>query len=177
VAIAVDASHNVWVANQSAVTVTKVSPDGKTFTDYACCNGASGLAIDPTGNIWVANYYGDSVSEISSTGSIISNGYTSNGTIYHPQGIAADGAGNIWVANFRAGYLTELAGASSTNPGQPISPAAGWAPDSNLFGAFAVAIDATGNLWVTNFNNNSITEFVGIASPVKTPLLGPARTP
>jgi streptogramin lyase len=179
VALAVDASHNVWVANQSDITVTKVSQDGKTFTDYACCNGPSGLAIDPSGNVWVANFYGDSVSEISSTGSIVSSGgYTSGGSIVRPQGIASDGAGNIWVANFRATYLTELAGASSANPGQPISPAnVGWAADSKLAGAFAVAVDASGNVWVTNFNNDSITEFIGMASPVRTPMIGPVQTP
>ena len=143
------------------------------------CDGPSGLAIDPSGNVWVANFYGDSVSQISSTGSIVSGGgYTSGGSILRPQGIASDGAGNIFVTNFRRGFLTELAGASSSNTGQPISPAdVGWAADSRLSGAFAVAIDASGNVWVTNFNNNSITEFIGMASPVKTPMIGPVQTP
>ena len=94
VALAVDASHNVWVANFSDVTVTKVSQDGKTFTNYACCNAPDGLAIDQAGNVWIANYYGDSVSQISPTGAVVSNGaYTAGGTIYHPQGIAIDGGG------------------------------------------------------------------------------------
>ncbi len=43
--------------------------------------------------------------------------------------------------------------------------------------AFALAIDASGNLWVTNFGNDTLTEFVGLATPVKTPLLGPPQAP
>ena len=179
-AIAIDASHNVWVANQEDLTVTKVSPDGQTFTNFSCCNGSSGLAIDQLGNIWISNYYGNSVSRISSTGTVVANGtYTANGTLSSPQATAIDGAGNVWVGNFHAGYLTELAGASSTTPapGQPLSPNAGWAPDAKLFGAYAIAIDPSGNLWVSNLYGASVTEFIGLAAPVKTPLIGPPQNP
>ena len=185
VALAVDASHNVWVGNQSGTTVVKVSPDGQTFNSYACCNAASGLAIDQLGDVWAANYYGDSISELSNSGTVLFNGYTAGGNVYHPQGIAVDGAGNVWIANFyfrpdlKFTYLTELAGASSTTPapGQPLSPNPGWAPDAGLSGPYALAIDASGNLWVSNFYGNSVTELIGAAAPVKTPLLGPTQTP
>ena len=42
---------------------------------------------------------------------------------------------------------------------------------------FSVAIDGAGNLWVTNFGNNSVTEFVGLAAPLKTPLIGLPQKP
>ena len=127
VAVVVDGNHAGWVANQSGTTVTKASNDGKTFTNYNCCNGASGIAIDQSNNVWVANYYGASVSLISSTGTVVSNGsYTGAGGINHPQGIAVDGAGNVWVANYRAPYLTELTGTTSASPGTAITPAAGY---------------------------------------------------
>ncbi len=38
-------------------------------------------------------------------------------------------------------------------------------------------VDASGNLWVTDFDNNTLTKIVGIATPVKTPVLGPPQTP
>ena len=44
VAVAVDASHSAWVANQSGSTVTRISPDGSKVMPISCCNGASGLA-------------------------------------------------------------------------------------------------------------------------------------
>jgi hypothetical protein len=48
-----------------------------------------------------------------------------------------------------------------------------------------VAIDASGNLWLSNAGYNAITQsyvdtitqFVGLASPVRTPLLGPPVQP
>ena len=124
----------------------------------------------------MANYYGDSVSQLTTSGTIVSNGYNGGG-IKHPQGIAIDGSGSVWVANFRGPSNTKLAGSNSSSPGQILSPAAGFAPDAALLEAYAVAIDASGNLWVTNFGNDSITQFVGLAVPVKTPLLGPPQLP
>ncbi|HWW22604.1 MAG TPA: NHL repeat-containing protein [Edaphobacter sp.] len=174
--IAIDASHNAWIGDQNDDAITRISPDGTQSLRVSCCNGPNGLAIDQHGNVWAANYFGDSISEISSTGAVISSGYTGGG-IHHPQGLAIDGSGNVWIANYRGSSLTQLAGSASSNPGQPISPTAGWGPDSNMLEAFALAIDASGNLWVTNFGDDTLTEFVGLATPVKTPLLGPPQAP
>lgn len=178
VAVSVDASHNAWIANSAAATLTKVSPDGKQFTNYSCCNGPVAVALDQGGNVWAANYMGDSISELSSAGTVISNGYTGGG-LAHPEALAIDGSGNVWVANFKGPSITELAGANSSVPGQILSPAAGFAPDANLIQAFNIAADASGNLWVTNsgYQINILTEFIGLASPVKTPLLGLPKAP
>jgi streptogramin lyase len=172
VAAAIDGSHNVWVANQSSTTVTKVAPDGSQFTSYSCGNGPSGLAIDQLGNVWVANYYGNSISEVSASGAVLSNGPYTGGGIDHPQGIAIDGAGNVWIANYRGPALTELAGAASSAPGAVLSPPGGLGPDAALLEAYAIAVDASGNLWISNFGSNILTEFIGLAAPVRTPLLG-----
>ena len=176
VAVAIDANHNGWIANSGGTTVTKVSPDGKQFTSISCCNAPFGLAFDQSGNLWVSNFFGDSVSEISSTGTVVSSGYT-GGALNHPQGIAVDGSGNVWVANYRGPSITELASATSSSPGKILSPAAGLAPDASLIEAYSVAIDSSGNVWVTNFGSNTLTEVVGLAAPVKTPLLGPPQAP
>ena len=177
VAVATDAKCNGYVANQSFNTVTLVIADGSSFTDYVVGEGPSGVAIDAAGNVWSANYYGNSVGLISAAGKVLSGaGYTGGG-LDHPQGIAVDGASNVWVANYRATALTELAGAAASTPGAVLSPSAGWATDSGLSEAFALAIDASGNIWVTSFATNTLTEFVGLAVPVQTPMLGPLRIP
>jgi streptogramin lyase len=178
VAVAVDGNRMGWVANQSSNTVTGVSADGSTFKSYVVGSGPSGVAVDKNNNVWTANYYGDSVGLLSSAGVVVSgaSGF-SGGGINHPQGIATDGAGTVWVTNYRAPGLSQLAAATATTPGAPISPSAGWAPDAALLEAFGIAIDSAGNLWVTNFGNNTLTEFVGMAVPVKTPLIGPAVAP
>ena len=174
---AVDGSHNLWVANQSGVSVTRVAPDGSQFTNYACCDGPSAVAFDRLGNAWVANYYGNSVSEISSAGAIVANGTDVGGGIDHPQGIAIDGAGNVWIANFRSPSISELAGAGASLPGSALTPAGGLGADAALLEAYAIAVDASGNLWVSNFGSNTLTEFVGLAAPVKTPLLALPAVP
>jgi streptogramin lyase len=178
VAAAVDSSHNVWVANQSNGTVTRVSSDGSQFTSFACCNAPSNLAIDRLGNVWASNFYGDSISEVSAAGIVVSSGYTGGG-LDHPQSIAIDGAGNLWVANYRASAISEFASASTapTAPGTALSPAGGFGGHAALRQSYAIAIDASGNVWVSNFGSNTITQFVGMASPVRTPLLGPPAAP
>jgi streptogramin lyase len=177
VAVATDAKCNAYVANMANNTLTRVLADGSDFTDFAIGDGPTGIAIDASGNVWSANYYGDSIGLITSAGNVASGtGYTGGG-ISHPQGIAADGSGNVWVVNYRGPSLSELAAASSSDPGAILSPAAGWAPDANLAEAFGLAIDAGGNLWATSFGTNTLTEFVGLATPVRTPQLGPVRIP
>ena len=85
-------------------------------------------------------------------------------------------AGNVFVANYRAGYLTEIAGIGA-NTGQSLSPATGLGGDAGLLEAFALAIDASGNVWVSNQGNDTVTKFIGVASPVKTPLSGLPKAP
>jgi hypothetical protein len=183
VAVANNSKCNAYIANQSSNTITFVSADGSTYGSYAVGDGPSGVAVDASDNVWSANYYDNSVGLVSAaTGKVASGTGFVGGGIDHPQGIAIDGKGTVWVANYRSpsGYssvLSELAAAGSANPGQALSPAIGWGGDAGMLEPFALAIDASGNIWITNFGSNTVTEFVGIAAPVKTPLLGPVRTP
>jgi sugar lactone lactonase YvrE len=178
VSLAIDASHNAWIGNSYGGTVAKVTPDGSQFTGYSCCNWAGGVAIDQRGFVWVANYQGNSISQLAGDGTVISSGYTDNqASIQHPQGIAIDGSGHVWVTNILGSSITELAGSAATSPGQILSPTAGWALGAGLNHGWTVAIDASGNLWIPNFTTNTLTEIVGLATPVKTPQLGPVQSP
>lgn len=92
-------------------------------------------------------------------------------------GIAVDGAGTVWVTNYRAPYLTELAGAGANAPGAALSPARGLGGDAGLLEAYGLAVDASGNVWVSSAGSDTVTKFIGLAVPVKTPLLGLPRVP
>ena len=180
VAVALDANHNGWVANESDGIITKVTPDGGQFSSYTCCMRPVGLAIDQRGFVWVTDYLGNSISQLANDGTIVSptGGYSDNqASIVYPQGIAIDGSGHIWVTNYLGNTITELAGSAANSPGQILSPTSGYAIDAQMDEPFAVAIDASGNLWIPNFRTNTLTELVGVATPVKTPQLGPVQSP
>jgi hypothetical protein len=183
VAVATDALCNGFIANQSSNTVTRVIADGSSYVDFVVGQGPSEVAVDELGNVWSANYYGNSVGLIAPNGAVLSgNGFTGGEALDHPLGIAVDGVGTVWVVNYRrpstaGNALVELSGAGATKPGSPISPATGWGTDAGMSEAFGVAIDAAGNVWVSSFATNTLTEFVGMAVPVKTPLRGAVQVP
>jgi hypothetical protein len=178
ISLAIDANNNAWVGNSYGGRVVKVSHDGSQATSYPCCDWAGGIAIDQRGFVWVANYMGDSISQLAGDGTVISNGYSDGkASIWHPQGIAIDGSGHVWVTNILGLSITELAGSAATSPGQILSPTAGWARDAGLTYGWAVAIDSSGNLWVVSNDKSTLTEIVGLATPVKTPQVGPVQSP
>ena len=124
------------------------------------------------------NFYDDSVSEVSGAGgTVAAGGPFLDASLRQPNGIAIDGAGNMWVANFGGDGVTELAGAGGVVPGSALSPAGGWASDAGLNETFGVAIDASGDVWLSNFAAGPVTELIGAAAPVRTPLLGPVQQP
>jgi hypothetical protein len=178
VALAVDFSHNVWVANQGGkVPVTRISADGTAVKNFDCdCDGASGIAIDRNSNVWIANYYGNSISEVNSCGAIVLDA-AQGGGVLRPQGIAIDGAGTVWVANVQGNSLSALAGSSSSTPGVFLSPSTGFGTDASLVKPYSLAVDGSGNIWVSNSGNDTLTKFIGAAVPVKTPSIGPPQIP
>lgn len=140
-------------------------------------DGPLGLAIDDSGNIWAANVGNGTVSKFPASGSsagavnLAVGGLSSGGS----EGIAIDGAGNAWVTNTGNSAVAEL-----TNAGAALSPGQGFT-GGGLATPVGIAIDSSGNVWVVNSNlggtNNSLTEIIGAAVPVKTPLIGPPSSP
>lgn len=176
-AVATNSKCNAFVANQSSNTITRVLADGSGFTDYVVGQGPTSVAVDSADNVWSANFYANSVGLVSSAGTILSAGGYTGGGMNAPRAIAVDGSGNAWVASEHGPTLAEFSSASSGNPGTLVSPNAGWGADAKLLEPYSLAIDAAGNIWVSNYGNNTLTEFIGLAAPVKTPLLGPVRVP
>ncbi|NYF53803.1 NHL repeat-containing protein [Tunturiibacter gelidoferens] len=177
-AVALDSNHYGWVANSGNDTVSKVSADGSQIASFPSGSGPDGIAVDQRGYVWVANQIGNSITELANDGTVVSSGYSDNkASILAPQGIAIDGSGHVWVANLHSHTITELAGSVAASPGAILSPTAGYASDAGFTEAYAIVVDASGNLWVTDFNNGTLTEIVGLATPVKTPVLGPPQIP
>jgi len=181
--IAMDGKSNVWVYNQKPVSVITnyvelTNTSGSLMTGisggYVAYNGSpSQLAIDASGNLWTvanaaygivkipANYLG---------GAQVSSYDDVSLSIAGPQGMAFDGSNRLWLADTQsnANYATPsllLVDTTLSTPSRAIDY-----PDADLAaGAASVAIDNAGNVWIL-LNNNSVKEYVGVATPVVTPL-------
>ena len=182
VSLAIDASGDVWVSD--SITLGAVSEFNSSGSPLSTSTGYTGggladpwgLAIDAYGNVWVADSASSAnrISLLASSGSPISSsaGYTGGG-LNIPEGIAIDGAGNVWVANRGSTNIVAPFPPSSIsefNPsGTAISPSTGYQAGLNI--SLRLAIDGSGNVWVSNATLNTVTEFVGLASPVVTPMV------
>ena len=107
----------------------------------------------------------NNVTVMSNSGAFLSgpNGYTGGG-LGTPLAIAMDGSGKAWIANSEPGVnsVTEI---SST--GTFLSGPNGYTGGGLNFPG-AIAVDGSGNVWV--INENTMTEMVGIGTPVITPI-------
>jgi streptogramin lyase len=174
-AVALDGSRNAWFA--AAEEAVQVTPAGAA-SSFTCCSYAEGIAIDLAGNVWIADYGAQAIVELPSSGSAQRVALGDNAG---PKGIAVDGAGNVWAGNYRGDSFVEVAGSTATLL-SPVNGTGrdGYGHDAPLKDPYGLAIDASGNLWISNASSqsgNTLTQFVGLASPVKTPLLGPPVLP
>ena len=197
--VAVDSTGRIWLTSFGTDALVVLGSNGVPIAGSPFTGGGLdkplGAAIDSMGNIWVANSKSSAVSAFASSGTPFAGSPFSGGGVRHSWGIAIDGNDNVWVANF-SGYkprISELCGArapancpSGKTVGSPITPPAGYA-SSLLQRQTGIQVDASGNLWVcdnwlpipiqTNPGGTALVEYVGIAGPVKVPLLGPPQQP
>jgi streptogramin lyase len=164
--VALDSAGNVAVANattgqlclfSNAAVLQQCVSDGTLL-------GATSLAISTGGNISVAG---------STTGPTVNGAFTlatnagavnaaspvSGGGLRLPVAVAYDGSGTAWFAN--SSSISEFSGTSAVT-------------GSSGFGALSspsgIAVDASGSVWTANSGDNSISVFIGLATPAVTPL-------
>jgi len=153
VPIAIDASGDVWLGNTATGvnTVSELSPVGAPISTSAGYSGGGivdpySIAIDKFGNVWTANVTPNSLSELNSSGTAVSTsaGY-SGGGLNAPYAIAFDSLGHVWVVNNIGASLSEF---SST--GTAITTSSGYTGGGINNNPVSLAIDASGNIWVTD---------------------------
>jgi len=164
--IAIDRNGYAWVSNGGANNVILIEGvSGGFYSSYTdnAIQGSTGIAVDANSNKWVAATGINAASSFSVlTGAAAISPVRSAG-LNLPTGVVTDGASNIWVTNgVAAGSVAKL-----NSSGSVLSPSTGF---GSLNTPVGIAVDASGNLWTANLGDNSVTEFVGIASPVTTPL-------
>lgn len=173
--VSIDASGNVWVPNLGGNSVTELTKSGAVVGNFAP-SGANfnlpyALAIGASGNIWVPNYGGNSLTALNASGGLVGNFAPSGANFDAPADLAIDGAGTVWVPNcggFCSGSSSNGSLSAVNAQGALVGNFA--PPGANFNAPSAIAIDATGNVWIENGNGNSLSEVIGLAVPVKTPL-------
>jgi len=185
-AVALSGAGTAYVADSENSTIRQIPPSGvvSTLAGSAGVPGSSdgagakagfygpqSIALDSLGNIYVADSVNGTVRKVTPGGSVSTlagsagqygpdDGTNSTARFYHPTGIAADGAGNVYVADTwnqtirkitSAGAVTTLAG-SVGNAGS----ADGTNSAARFNGPAGIALDGSGNLYVSDFNNHLI---------------------
>lgn len=140
------------------------------------------IAIDASGDVLVPSAASTSVQEIppyAGTGTTdAAKTYYTNGSqganpLTNPSGVVFDGAGVAWVAS------EGDSGASNGLPPGVVALSPPSAANGATYALYAspslsnrtrvLAVDGSGNIWAL-LDNNTITEYVGLAAPAVTPL-------
>lgn len=186
-ALAVDSSGNVWIADEGNSVLIEMTPSGVPSTVSAYAGSLlqpDGLAVDSSNNLWIANYGNNKATEYSQISrqfvSNEPNGYTLNSsTSLTGNFVAMDGASNSWfapsdsVCNGSTACIgtVELSSSGTQLSGSNGYTAGGYnASVSSSAVHYGSAVDASGNVWIANTSADSVTELVGAALPVVTPL-------
>ncbi|PZF71893.1 NHL domain-containing protein [Taibaiella soli] len=147
-------------------------------------NTPSGVAVDTAGNIYIADYGNHKIRKVSRASGIITTiagtgtgGFSGDSSlataaqIKHPRGLAVDINNNLYIAdvdNNRVRKIDAITGKIYTIAG---NGTAGFSGDGGLPKAaslnapYGVAVDAAGNFYVADQNNNRVRTFLVPLSP------------
>ncbi len=181
--IAVDTNGTIYVADTGNQTIRKITPAGVVtlfagLAQQAGTNNGTGtgarfhfpyaVAVGTNSTLYVVDYGSQLVRKITPAGVVTTlagsayvtgtnDGIGAAAEFNFPAGIAADSTGNVYVADngnqtirkiTAAGVVTTLAGAPAE-----FGFADGVGGAARFHSPFGIAVDATGNIFVADFNN------------------------
>jgi uncharacterized protein (TIGR03437 family) len=187
--VAVDASGNLYIADYGNQRIRKVSAagiittvagngsqgypgDGGPATSAELYN-PSGVVVNTSGSVYIADTSNSRIRKVSAAGIITTvagngaEGYSGDGgpatsaQLFYPSGVALDASGNLYIADQNnnrirkvsaTGIITTVAG----NGAEGYSGDGGSATSAQLNVPFGVAVDASGNIYIADSNNNRI---------------------
>jgi uncharacterized protein (TIGR03437 family) len=188
--VAVDASGNVYIADELNNRIRRVSPAGIITTvaggGTAGFSGDGGpavqaqlhfplnVAVDASGNLYISDLFNNRVRKVSPAGIIVTfagggvsspgdGGQATAAAISGPSGITTDSLGDVFVAERSGNRVRKIspAGVISTVAGNGTagySGNGGLAVNAELYLPSDVAVDASGDIYIADFNNNFIRE-------------------
>ncbi len=173
--VAFDKTGNLYIADPVYGAIRRVTPDGIISTAFQMPNSGAptGLAVDSAGNLYIADQWNSLVLKVSPGGTVINlagtgtagfsgdGGPAASAQLNAPRGVAVDAGGNLYIAdalNNRIrkvssdGIITTLAGNGSLG----YSGDGGLAVNAQLSGPRGLAVDGNGNLFIADFDNNTV---------------------
>lgn len=197
--LALDASENLYYGDFDSRTIRKIdkatgiistiaggggsNPENVTATS-AQIGGVQGISIDGAGNLYLADYHNARIRKINTAGiistiaggggSLGDNGPATSARLFNPYGVAVDASGNVYVADagqYRvrkissSGIISTIAGTGT----QGYSGDGGAANAARLMMPMGIAVDASGNVYVTDYTGHSVRKIdqaTGIISTI-----------
>jgi sugar lactone lactonase YvrE len=190
--IAIDSSGNIFVADQTARTIRKVTSAGVVSTiagsDLAVgsANGTgaaarfynpTGIAVDTAGNVFVADTVNHTIRKVTSAGVVTTlagtagtsgttDGIGSAARFDYPHGIAIDTAGNLFIADQSNSTIRKVTSAGVVTTLAGTGKSAGLTDGTGSAARFnypvGVAVDAAGNVFVADTSSHTIRKVTSV---------------
>ena len=187
--VTLDPSGNLYVADAGNNLIRKISGgvvstfagNGVDTLQVGLFDDPTGVATDATGNVYVANYLNSNILSINQSGTVnifagtgtngATNGPGNAATFYFPNSVAVDASNNIYVSDEINNLIRKITpdGTVSTLAGSGVAGAADSTGTAASFnGPAGLAVDAAGNVYVADSNNNLIRKITpaGVVSTV-----------
>ncbi|PKF72292.1 T9SS type A sorting domain-containing protein [Chryseobacterium sp. PMSZPI] len=175
-----DSNGNLYISDNANHRIRKITPQGQVSTlagstsgyadgigTAAQFNSTSGICIDGSGNLYVSDYDNHRIRKITPQGQVSTFAGSTQGYVdglgtaaqfNNPTGIAIDPSENLYVAdsnNHRIRKITPQ-GQVSTLAGSTSGYADGSGTTAQFYYPYGIAIDPSGNLYVSDHINNRI---------------------